>query len=84
MRKVRLLVVRPSKDLAGLANEYEPRMPRTIRWLVRGLGSKRTRSPDVLSMLMFQSDYLARIIDLGREDARGHAEEIAALVEEAP
>jgi hypothetical protein len=33
---------------------------------------------------MFQSDYLARIIDLGREDARGHAEEIAALVEEAP
>ncbi|HSM35426.1 MAG TPA: patatin-like phospholipase family protein [Longimicrobiales bacterium] len=84
MRLIRLLVIRPSKDLAKLANAYEPRMPRTIRWLVRGLGSKRTRSPDVLSMLMFQSDYLKRIIDLGREDARAHAEEIAALVEETP
>ena len=82
MRLIRLLVIRPSQDLATLANAYEPRMPRTIRWLVRGLGSKRTRSPDVLSMLMFQSDYLGRIIELGREDAHSHAEQIAALVEE--
>lgn len=81
LRLIKLLVMRPSRDLASLANDYEPRMPRTIRYLVHGLGSRRTRSPDVLSMLMFQSDYLARIIDLGREDARHHAEPLAALIE---
>ena len=81
MRLIDLMVIRPSEDLARIANEYEPRMPRSIRWLVQGLGSKRTRSPDVLSMLMFQSDYLARIIDLGRRDARRRADELAALVE---
>jgi len=35
----------------------------------------------VLSMLMFQSDYLTRIIELGRSDARAHRAELAALVE---
>jgi NTE family protein len=81
MRPIDLLVIRPSRDLAKLAGDYEPRMPRTIRYLVRGLGSRRTRSPDVLSMLMFQSDYLTRIIELGRSDARAHRAELAALVE---
>lgn len=81
MRLIKLFVIRPSEDLARLAGAYEPRMPRTIRYLVHGLGSRRTRSPDVLSMLMFQSDYLTRVIELGRNDAFRHRDELAELVE---
>ncbi len=81
MRLIKLCVIRPSQDLARLAGAYEPRMPRTIRYLVHGLGSRRTRSPDVLSMLMFQSDYLARVIELGQHDAYSNRDELAELVE---
>jgi NTE family protein len=76
MRVVDLLVVRPSRDLARIAAEYEPRLPRPIRLLTRGLGTRETAAPDVLSMLMFQDDYVKRLIALGEEDAERRSEEI--------
>jgi NTE family protein len=48
MKLIRLLVIRPSRDLGGLAAGYRIRLPRAFRFLVRGLGTRRTRSPDVL------------------------------------
>jgi NTE family protein len=69
MRPVRLLHIRPSQDLGQLAAEFEPQLPRAFRFMTRGLGTREQRSPDVLSMLMFQPDYLGRLIDLGEQDA---------------
>jgi NTE family protein len=69
MRPVKLLHIRPSEDLGALAAEFEPRLPRAFRFMTRGLGTREQRSPDVLSMLMFQPDYLGRLIDLGEQDA---------------
>jgi NTE family protein len=51
-----------------------------FRWLTRGLGTRQTSSPDVLSLLMFQDDYLARLIALGEADADARAEEISAFL----
>jgi hypothetical protein len=67
-------------DLGRLANEFEADLPRTFRFLVRGLGSRETRSNDMLSLLMFQPDYIARAIDLGESDARAHSGEIDAFL----
>lgn len=69
LRELKLLVMRPSRDLGKLANEYEARLPRTFRFLTRGFGTRETRSNDVLSLVMFQPDYLARLIELGERDA---------------
>ena len=80
MRTVELLVVRPSRDLAEIAAEYEPRLPRPFRILTRGLGTRETAAPAVLSMLMFQDDYVRRLIRLGEEDAEQRAEEIDAFM----
>ena len=80
LRHVDLLVLRPSVDLGRLANEFEADLPRTFRFLVRGLGSRETRSNDMLSLLMFQPDYIARAIDLGESDARAHSGEIDAFL----
>ena len=80
LRHVQLLVLRPSVDLGRLANEFEADLPRTFRFLVRGLGSRETRSNDMLSLLMFQPDYIARAIDLGERDARAQGEEIDAFL----
>lgn len=81
MRHVDLFVVRPSRDLGRLANEYEPRLPPAFRFLTRGLGTRETRSNDLLSLLMFQRDYLLRLLELGEADARARTEELAAFLE---
>ena len=70
LRRIELLVVRPSQDLGRLANAYEPELPRAFRFLTRGLGTRETRSNDMLSLVMFQTDYVKRLIELGEADAQ--------------
>jgi NTE family protein len=76
MRVVNILVLRPSRDLGKLSSEYEPLLPGPFRFLTRGLGTRQTASPDILSLLMFQADYLGRLIELGEADAEARADEI--------
>jgi NTE family protein len=84
IRHVDLLVLRPSQDLGRLANEFEADLPRTFRFLLRGLGSRETRSNDMLSLLMFQQDYIAKVIELGEADARAQSAEIDAFMQQKP
>jgi len=69
-QEVGLLVLRPSRDIGRLAMEYESDMPRSLRWLVRGLGSRRLASSDLVSYLLFEARYLQALISLGEADAR--------------
>jgi NTE family protein len=80
MRFVEILVLRPSRDLGKLAGEFEPRLPRAFRYLTRGLGTQRTTSPDILSLLMFQVDYLRALIELGERDVEANIDRIEAFV----
>ena len=80
MRFVEILVLRPSRDLGKLAGEFEPRLPRAFRYLTRGLGTQRTTSPDILSLLMFQIDYLRALIELGERDVEANLDRIEAFV----
>ena len=73
-------MLRPSVDLGRLANEYEPELPRAFRFLTRGLGTRETRSNDMLSLVMFQGDYVKRLIELGEQDARARLPEIREFV----
>jgi len=81
MRVIDILVLRPSIDLGQLAREYEPRLPRVFRFLTRGLGTRKSASPDILSLVMFQEDFLRRVIALGEEDAEQHATHLAEFLE---
>lgn len=79
MREIDILVLRPSQDLGKLAADYEPDLPRAFRFLTRGLGTRETTSPDFLSLLMFQPDYLKRLLALGEADAREQCDRIVEL-----
>lgn len=83
LHPVALLVIRPSQDLAVLAAEHEPNLPKSFRFLLRGLGTRETLSPDLLSMLMFQPDFLKRLIDLGEHDAEARADELHRFLQNA-
>lgn len=81
LKPVGLLILRPSIELGEIAQDYEPQLPKLFRFLTRRLGTREARGRDVLSMLMFQGDFLRRIIELGEADAEARADEIAAFVE---
>ena len=83
MRRVEILVLRPSRDLGKMALQFEPRLPKTFRFLTRGLGTRRTTSPDILSLVMFQRDYLQALVELGERDAESQMDRIDAFLDEA-
>jgi len=76
LRRIELLVLRPSMDLGRLANTYEAELPRAFRFLTRGMGTRETRSNDMLSLVMFQTDYVKQLIELGEADAKARLPEI--------
>lgn len=80
LRPIDLLVMRPSQNLSRLARDFEPRLPRPLRYMSRGLGTRETRDSALLSMIMFQEDYVRCLSDLGESDAEARAEELEAFV----
>lgn len=83
MREVDILVLRPSQDLGRMAREYEPRLPSSLRFLTRGWGTRRTTSPDVLSLVMFQPDYIRALMELGEKDVETQTGRIDAFLRRA-
>ena len=80
LRPVDLFVVRPSVDLGQLASDYEPKLPGLFRFLTRRLGTKASRSSDLLSLVMFQPDYIERLIELGERDAEAQTDGLEAFL----
>jgi NTE family protein len=83
LREVDILVMRPSQDLGKLARQYEPRLPAALRFMTRGWGTRRTTSPDVLSLVMFQPDYVRALIELGGTDVAAQTGRIEAFLRRA-
>lgn len=77
---VDLFAMRPSEDLGELAGGFEPELPYMFRHLFRGLGTRETSSPDWLSMVMFDPNYLTHLVKLGENDADKHTGEIMELM----
>ena len=84
LRPIKLLVARPSRDLGKLVAEFESRLPRVFRHLIRSLGSRETSRPDVLSLLAFDPDYIAALIEVGEHDAAAQADDIRTLLYPSP
>ena len=80
LRTIQLLVARPSKDISKLVAEFESRLPRFFRHLIRSLGSRETSTPDLLSLLAFDPGYLSTLMQIGEADAAARADEIKTLL----
>ena len=81
LRHIDLLVLRPSEDLGRLANQFEAELPRAFRFMTRGLGTREARSNDMLSLVMFQADYMRRLIEMGEADAEARLPDIRRFLE---
>ena len=81
LRIVDLVFIRPSRDIGRLAAEFEVRLPRLFRHLLRSAGGGAEASPDLLSLLMFEPEYLKHLMEIGEADAEARADDLAALLE---
>ncbi len=78
-RKIKFAIIRPSVDLGQIAKEYVEEFPGILRFLLKKVG--RGEIPkDLASLLLFTSVYTARIIEIGRADARRVIREIRKLL----
>lgn len=79
-KPVDLFLVRPSADLGRVAAQYENKLPRALRYLTRGLGTRDENSTDLLSTLLFDSAYTERLVELGRRDAEAQMDALVRFV----
>jgi NTE family protein len=76
MRVIKPLVVSPSEDIAIIAKTMAHRMPRSIRYLMDGLGTPDAQSADLMSYLLFDGAFSRELIQLGYRDAQQRIDEI--------
>lgn len=76
MHRVDPFVIHPSVDLAEVAELHGHRMPRFVRYLMEGLGTSRSQSADLMSYLLFDSNFTRDLIEIGYKDAKDRIDEI--------
>ena len=77
-RWVDVLALHPSEDIASLAAELVERVPRVVRYLMRGLGSDAAIT-ELTSYLLFDPVFCRRLIELGRRDVTTNADELRSF-----
>ncbi len=80
LRPVEVMVLRPSRDLGALARKNEFRLPRAFRFFEKGLTGSHAKSSDVLSMVIFEPEYLRELVELGEADTLARGDEIESFL----
>jgi NTE family protein len=78
MRRIDSLAVYPSQDLASVAESFGHKMPKLVRYFLEGLGASYAQSADLMSYLLFDSEYARTLVQIGYEDAGKQGDEIEA------
>ncbi len=73
--------ISPSIDIGELASAKAHRLPRMIRYLIKGLGTLE-EAHEIISYLLFDPDFCTELIDLGFQDGMKQRQEILALFTE--
>lgn len=79
-RPITTLHMRPSKDLAPLAQIHFKALPTLLRYLLNILGEKK-QSGDLLSFVLFEREFTRELLELGFQDTINNTKEVLAFFE---
>ena len=80
LREVEVLVISPSEEIDRMAARHLHELPRSIRFLLRGLGATRTGGATLTSYLLFEPAYCRALIALGYKDTMARRDEILRFI----
>ena len=77
-RPISTFQLRPSQNMASVAQAHFQSMPTLLRYLLNILGAKN-QSGDLLSFLLFEKEFTRELIELGYKDTIASATEVSAF-----
>jgi NTE family protein len=80
LRRIDIMVIMPSRDLAELARHHTAALPRALRILLRTMGALNTGGGQLMSYLLFQDSYTRELIALGYQDAMKRSDDLLAFL----
>jgi NTE family protein len=84
LQPIDLLVLRPSVDLGALAGDYDLEIGGAMGRLLNFVEWRGDPPPDWLSMLLFEHDFIHRLLEVGYNDAKRQHDRIAAFFAREP
>ncbi len=79
LRPVEVLCISPSRDIDEIASRYTHLLPRSLRFLLRGVGAYGSHGSTLISYLLFEKAFCRELISLGYKDAMNTKTEILRL-----
>lgn len=79
LRPLDYLFISPSVDIGEMAVEKAHKLPRMVRFLLKGLGSMHDAS-ELISYLLFESSFCADLIEIGRKDGLAQKEKLIDIM----
>ncbi len=79
-KRVEHVFICPSEDIGQIAASMASRLPRVIRYLLKGLGPLEDAS-EIISYLMFEREFTTRLIEVGYKDGMAQKESIQEFLQ---
>jgi NTE family protein len=80
IRPLMPLLITPSVDLSDVAEQHQTDMPYLIQYFMSGLGRDAASCSDLMSYLLFSSQYTNALIEIGYNDASNRIDEIETFL----
>jgi NTE family protein len=81
-RPIDVVFISPSEDIGAIAADLSSRLPRVIRYLIKGLGPLDEAS-EIISYLLFEKEFTSRLIDMGYRDGMASSQQITRFLLES-
>lgn len=80
LRPIEFLVISPSTDIRDIAQRHAQDFPRSVRFLLKGLGALSHEGRPLISYLLFEAGFCQELLELGYRDGMAARHEILELL----
>ncbi|HWP94465.1 MAG TPA: patatin-like phospholipase family protein [Gammaproteobacteria bacterium] len=83
LKPIDVHIITPSDDMRDIAARHARAFPRSVKFLLRGIGARSRGGRQLMSYLLFESAYCRELVALGYRDGMANRELLEALCRES-